>query len=246
MSPPAAWSPSKLPDVSDTSVVAAAVSAATPISILGSLSFWFTGANGTLADAGSGVCSQWSDSGGGGFNCTFAGAARPGIQLTGLNGKPTLRFGTSHWGGNASFSSPAPGTTPGYFFAIAKFITIIDGGVLLGRGATGATYTTTSGGGVITDANPTGAPFSSVITANTWYRIEWQESNQATDYIKVNGLSGFAANAGNGATTGVYMNGVSSGPSGNCEIAELFRFPGIPTTPQRTQLASYSQSIWGV
>jgi hypothetical protein len=220
--------------------------AQTPTSILGSApAWWLDGSAGTLVDAGAGLCSQWTDSSGSGVNFTFAGAARPAIITGGLNSKATLRFSTTNYGGNAGFATPAPGTTPSYWFAIAKEITIQAPGVLCSRGASANTYT--EAGGKLVDTNPSGVGFSNVLTANTWYRFEWIESNQASDYVQNNGGGSATGNAGNTAGVGIYLNATSAGAfPGNWEIAEIFQWFGDPSAPQRSQLALYSLAKWGV
>jgi hypothetical protein len=232
--------------------VAVTVQANSPAGILGSQPAWWLDASaGTLTDAGGGVCSQWADSSTGhtAVNFTFSGAQRPTIISGGLNAKNTLRFSTSQRGGNASFVTPAPGTTPSYFCAIAKEIVIQNPGIICSRGSSGTVSNTYFNGAVMLDANPTPGPMSAAnLTANTWHRIEWLESNSASNYCEINGSAGSLGNAGNNTCTGVYLNSNYDGSLGygNWEFAEIFQWHGVPSAPQRATLAAYFSSKWGV
>jgi len=206
--------------------------------------WWLDGSAGTLVDAGAGVCSQWSDSSGAAIHFTFSGAARPLIIAGGRNGKDTLRFTPAQTGGNATFAAPAPGTTPSYFFAIAKPVTLPSPGVILGRGPGNNTYI--AGADSLQDANPSPGPISTPLIANTWYRIEWLETNQPTDFVQTNGLPGGSINnAGNASSLGVYLNATAGGAAnGNWEYAEIFQWFGVPTGAQRADLAAYALAKW--
>lgn len=227
-----------------------AINSPTPPTILGSSLAWWLDADvpaGTLVDAGGGVASAWNDSSGNSVNFSFASGHRPTINATSLNGKTTVAFSTSQYGGVASYVTPAPGTQFSYFFFIFKVPTVIAGRILsFNAVSSSAIYIPVT---AISDFNGGAGASSNNVVANTWYRLEVLRSNSATDYVTLNGVGNTLANAGNNAGTLLSLNADPGGSvSGDANYAEAFSWRGAspPTTAQRNALAAYSLAKWGV
>lgn len=208
--------------------------------------WWIDGVSSTIVDAGSSLASSASDASGHGFDATFTSTHRPLIVASGLNGKRTLRFTSSQYGGNASFAAPAPGTTPIYTFMVVKTATAVASTVFLGTGSNNIYVGT---GPRVDDYNGGTGPFSSVLTPGTWYILEILRTNSNTDYIQLGGTGGtVGTSAGNAANTGYTLNATSAGAQGNdCEYATAFQWVGTPPdNTKRTALRAWANGVWGV
>lgn len=226
----------QIPTTADGSAIA---------SILGSEpSWWIDGVTSTIIDAGGGLASAASDASGHGVDAAFATGHRPSIIASGLNGKRTLRFTSSQYGGNSSFVSPAPGTTASYFFAVVKSTTATGGTLIINTGSNNIYW---GAGPTVSDFNGGSGGSSSSLSAGTWGVLEILRSNQATDYVQIGGVTGTAGNAGNTANTGWSLNANSGGGIGSDdEFATVFQWLGTPSPTQRAQLRAWANSVWGV
>ncbi len=132
-------------------------------------------------------------------------ADRPAFTLNDatLRGRATmLGDGTSDLMTCTSYSCPAPGTTPVYWYIVALQATWTSSDNLLNANAVAAScgFQQTAGGAspdVRAIAGAAAPPGTSAWALNTWGRIEAQFQNSAADYFKV-----LTTNVNNGATFG--------------------------------------------
>lgn len=209
-------------------------------------SWWIDGIASTIVDAGGGIASSATDASGHGFDATFTSTHRPSIITSGLSGHPTLRFSSSQYGGNSSFTAAAPGTTSQYFFMVVKSATLAASSIFLGTSAGGNLYV--GAANKVNDFNAGAGPISDVMTAGTWYILEALRTNQATDYVQLNGTGGtVGASAGNNAQTAYMLNATTAGAQINdCEYATAFEYNlATPPTPtQRANMRAWARSVW--
>jgi hypothetical protein len=219
----------------------------TPLSILGSLAWWVRADLGITI--GTGV-SAWADQSGN--NVNFAqgtGGFQPLFVASAINGKPAVRGDGVDDLLSAAWARGAPGTTPCYFWLIAKAVSWINFAVLLGD------YTSASNGATIQQitTSPTvrtlqnGANVNNGMTVGSYFRIEWQLVNSAADYLNI-GTTNTTGSAGNVASLGTFQlfSAPVGGVSSNIEIAEAFAFFGAPNAGQRAALDAYCTARYGV
>jgi len=218
----------------------------TPLTILGSLAWWYRADLGITL--GTGV-SAWADQSGNGVNLAQAtGAAQPAFIASAINGQPAVRADGVDDVLSATWARAAPGTQPFYLWAVLKQLSWTSGRCVMGDHPTGCVIQQAIGlnpnltqfNGASTNNN-TGAPIG------TYVRGEWLFNNTVSSYQKLGAIVVTGGNPLNNAGRGTWQLGaLGNGTNfGNIEFAEAFCFLGTPSAANRADLDGYCTGRYG-
>lgn len=228
---------------------AAAAAAVTPLTIFGSLAWWYRADLGVTI--GTGV-SAWADQSGNAVNMAQGtGAAQPTLIASAVNGQPAVRFDGIAQFMSAAWARVAPGTTPFYICMVFKQITWTSPRGLIGdyNGTNGFLIRQIAGASPqvweyngIGDSNGNGAG-----TIGSYFRLEATFDNATTSYVKIGATTVTGgANPGNNAGGGSLQLAAVNGASfGNIEIAEAYCSLSLPVTGVRSSNDTYVTGRYG-
>lgn len=234
----------------------------TDADVLGFLSTWsFSGNFGSLftgviqylrSDLGLGVTgpivNSWADQSGNGWNVT-EGTATVGLGTVtpGLNGHAGIVGGTGgQFGSMSGLTLPAPGTTPSFFWGVARLITSPGAGQgwLTSAGAA-ALLLYANAGANLTNFNG-GAQSAAAVTLGSWGRLEALFANSAADYTKFAASVGTPGASGAGASATRFLFATNTGANpGNWELLTLVTLNNIPSAPVLAAAAAAAQTFYG-
>jgi hypothetical protein len=214
------------------------------IAVLGSAAWYVDAALGITI--GTGV-SAWADQSGNGRNFTQAtGSLQPLLIASAINGQPSVKAdGVDDFLQN-SFARVAPGTTPFYMWFLMRQNTWTFPRALYGDGGSTLQENATTPG--ITAFNGTTGPQNNGLTVGSFKLVEVQYRNSTADYLSIGSVSVTGTNLGNqpgsGGKVGLFASATGTTPS-DLEICECGCFLGIPSSGQRSQIASYMSNRYG-
>ncbi len=226
--------------------------ASTPATILGAnLIQWVRADQGRTIVTG---VSQWDDLSGHAAHFTQASTvSQPAYNATGgPNSQPCITWDTADDYMDSVLALPAPGTTPTFRWAITRFTTWANFGVLYGAylGGFGAMMNPNSGTN-IQQVNAGLANAVDGIATGSWFRHEqlWRNAAGASgDWNKLRATRVNTENAGNTAmpggnvmTIGKTQSGVACGVS----VCEFLHANVVPTTQQLIDLDAYCTARYG-
>lgn len=193
--------------------------------------------------------SLWTDLSGAGNNATQSTAGlRPTLQTNGINGLPSVRFGTTNWLFNASMTNAQPLT----LFAVARqtgggagFRTMLDGVAssprLLLWYIVGSSKWGVFGGT---------ATVSQSSTSSTNWAIVTAVADGSSSRFRINSATEGTGNAGTQGISGGFTLGDAFVRTGefrfNGEIGELIVFSRVLSAVERTQVRGYLNNKWSI
>jgi len=194
------------------------------------------------------VVNALADQSGNGHNAAEATAGVGlGTVTAGLNGKPGISGGTGGQYGLFSRSRPAPGTTPTFYWGVARLLSAPSGqGWFIGDSVStlqllyanaGANLTVFDGGTALSVAAPVGV----------WGCFEAYFSNDgAANYVRFGSAVSAFGNPGNAATsaTGTLFANGSGGNLGNWEFLTALITDNLPSTPTLVAARAGAQSFY--
>lgn len=191
---------------------------------------------------GTGV-SAWADQSSGAKHYSQATGSQQPVYNTSdstLGGQPTITFdGVDDGLSNATFTLPAPATTPTYVLCIWKIINPQTNNQVFGDAANGAVVALIkdTGNAVRNQAGAVGA--SVAFTPGVWYRSYSQFTGSASDVLKV-GSASSTGQAGNNTAPGRALGKSLSNFPCNMSLYEIVYLSAQPTAPQ---LAAYDAYV---
>lgn len=211
----------------------------TPLTILGSLSWWVRSDSGITI--GTGV-SAWADQSGNAVDFSQGtGGSQPAYAATGgPNGGPIVTGDGVDDILRATHARVAPLTQPFFVWCVFRAESHTLNDVVVGDlGAPGYLFRQA--------ASPNYYMYDAVIgntvalATATWARAEMQFTGSVADYLKIGSTSVNGTSSGNSAGGGTVA--LFGSPSGiqlaNVSLVEAFEFAGTPTGPQRAALDAY-------
>jgi hypothetical protein len=188
---------------------------------------------------------QWDDFSGNTRHLSQAtGGLQPPRTAGALNGRAVVQF-TAHALGNA-WLPPAPGTTPTFFYAVMRAVTLVNGNTLFSSGggrfklsqstANRHAIANTASGNLVTS------------TANTWNRWRALFNNATTDYLRIGATTQSGTNTGNNAGSGGFFLGASSIAAAlpaALDVAALFAWAGEPSAPELAACDAWVTARYG-
>ena len=195
-----------------------------------------------------GSVSSWADQSGIGNTVTQAGANKPTVVASALNGLPIVRGdGTSQNMSRSSFSMGAGGEM--FVSMVLKDRTgVFLGGIILQSGAVNITNLATLSGGIYSAVNGTNTAQGGTI-ATTFHRVSWVERSNGTQQLWINGTSIATTSVAYNAVdaTGIFTMFGDGGAQnfGGIDVAEIAIY-NVDHTADRSNIESYLTSKWGV
>jgi len=193
------------------------------------------------------IVNAWADQSGNGVNVVEAtGGVGLGTVTTGLNGHAGIAGGTGGQFGSFTLNRPPPGTTPTFFWGVARLLTNPGAGQgwLLGEttaqmlvyAAAGANMSLFNNGGV--------GPVTAAVGA--WGRFEAAFTNTVSDYVKFGTPAAATGNAGNAdpsAARNLFATSAGGNP-GNWELLTLVTMDNVPSAGVLADAAAKAQAFY--
>lgn len=194
------------------------------------------------------TCSALADQSGNAKDYSQATASLQPVITPGVNGFLGLLFDGVDDFLNSSLVLPAPGVTPGCFFAVGRQVSWAANKFVLANSAAGVNggYQFRSNGVTpqLQILSSAGGTLSGTLAVGTFGAITGQFGNAASDYIRAGSGAAATGSAGSAASTGMNIGGRSTQFS-NFEFLALVFAPGaVPETAVRASVtAKYGASV---
>lgn len=178
------------------------------------------------------IVNAWADQSGNGVHVTEATAVVGlGTVTAGLNGHAGIAGGLIGQYGTFVLNLPPPGTTPTFFWGVARLLTNpgVGQGWLLGE-ATAQMLVYAAAGANMSLFNNAGVG-PATATVNSWGRFEAAFTFTASDYVKFGTPAGTTGNAGNADPASprtLFAQGGGGNP-GNWELLTLVTMNNVPS-----------------
>jgi len=193
------------------------------------LSITFAAGSGVANNTWDATCAALADQTGNGFGFSQATAGFQPVIGVGVNGVPSLLFGSvAATTFTSTLNMPAPGTTPWALAAVFKTTTYVVSGRYIGAASAaniGMIWSSPSTP-TLQIFNGSGADSSNQLPVGTWGAVDCGFTNSNADYCRPGtGAGTTGANAGNSAGTGRRIGFDGTNPTGIFELISLAHVP---------------------